>query len=499
MKKGLILSRNILVNLVCQALVFAVAFFTTPIVLKGLGRTYYSLLIFLITLIGFFNAFDFGFAPAYLQAFSEAAGKKKDYSKLFWTSLYFHLGLALIWSLLIFIFSPYLLNNFFPIVRQVGQIAVLALRVFSVVLLLNSISSFFFLSFQGLQKFHLANLKPVLLGVVVPIGSVWLLYTGRGLMEIVYLNLFTNLGIVVLFIILIKNNLNLKKDKFFSLAVFKKLFSFAKWKLIGQLAGQIRQKSSNFFLSFYLSLDSLAFFAVPQNLGERYISILANMTTPVFTMTAKLAGEKKEQALLKLYCFSVKLVNVALLPVGIYIFFYGHDFLRLWIGREFASQAGLILKILITAFSLSLLNGPPAVFLEGRGKPILPAGISILIAGLFIFFSVLLIPRFGLVGASLAFVFPYFVQVPIFLILATKKILGKLSRQFFLNNYFYPILMAVISGLITSFLAKPAGNWFVFIFYGLGFLLIYALLILSFGLVSKEEKELIKNLWQSRL
>lgn len=493
-KKSLILGRNILINFLSQFLIFAIIFFTTPFILQNLGKTDYSLLIFLTTIVGFFIALDFGFSPAFVQAFSQKRGRGEDQTELFWTSLLFYLCLSAFWALLIFVLAPILLMKFFPIVKQVGSLSIVLLRVFSLVLFLSNMSNFFTLSFQALQKFHLANLRPILLGIIIPVGSVYLLKTGKALNEIVYLHLFAHLAVAVFLFSLLLRNLVLKKTAVWSGQTLREMFSFAKWKFIGQLAGQIKQKSSRFFLSFHLPIDNLAFFVIPQNLTIRYISLLPNITAPVFTMTAELTGQEGKEALLKLYRYSVKLINLFLLPIGAFLFFNGQDFLSLWIGMEFAQRAGLILQILVLAYSLAILNGLPTVFLEGKGQPSLPARMSILIVSLFFVFLFFLVPSLGLLGAALASFLSYLVQVPLFLIMATKRILGKLDFRFFLTSYLSPIFLALVAALILDFFKGKVENWLVFLLNFSLFFMIYFFLVVIFKLVGKEERELLQRL-----
>lgn len=490
--KAGILSRNILVNFLSQAIIFITAFFTTPYILKTLGETNYSLLVFLTTIVGFFLALDFGLSPAFVQAFSEKTNDKKRRGQILGTSFILYLSLSLFWSLLIFISSPFIMNRFFPIAKQVGNQAVFFLRLFSIVLFFNAMGSFITFSFQALQKFHLANLRAILVGFLVPIGTVYLLMTNKGIENIIYWHLFVHIVVGLFLSFLLKREGVLNNISFFSGGVGKRLFGFAKWKFLAQFAGQIRQKAARFFLSANFSLSQLAYFVIPQNISDRYLSLLPNIISPIFPMVASLKGEEKSEALDKLYRQSMKLINIFLLPIGIFIFFYAAQFLSLWISPEFSQKAATVLKILILGMSLSVLNGLPMTFLEGLGKPAMPAAFSIVIVILYLLFSWILIPPFGIVGAALVYCFTYALQVPVFLYIASKRLIKKKRKQFFLNSYFLPIALAILTGLFLSQFKEAISSWPLFIIHFLLYWFLFAFLVFVFKLIGKEEKEILK-------
>jgi len=494
--KTLILSRNIIINFSSYFIVLLATFFTTPYILKTLGKTQYGLLIFLTTIINFLLSLEFGFSFAFVQKLAKKIGSHENITLLFWTGFYLYLLISLFWALLIFLSAPLLLRKIFPISQQAGNSAIYYLRIFSFILLFTSWSNFSSLSFRALQKFHLANLQLIISGSLIPLGTFYLLKNGFVLKEIIYFYLLVNASTAILLFFLLKKNLSLKIKPVFSWQLFKELFSFAKWQFLSQLAGQIRQKASRFFLIFYLSLNKLPFFTIPQNLGQRYVSLLPNITSPIFTMTAYLTGENKQKELLKLYSLSVKLINILILPLGTFLFFYGQSFLSLWISPNFGEKSGIILKILIIGFSVFILNGLPNVFLTGKGKPQLPSKISIFIVSLFLLFSWLLIPHFGLLGAALATTIPYLIQSPIYPVIATKKINQQLKASFFINNYFYPLILNIGVGWIFYLFKKEINYWPNFFFYLLLFLIVNWLLVFIFQILNKEEKKLILHLWK---
>ena len=94
--KSSILGRNVLSNFGAHALIFLVSFFSTPIILRGMGQRDYGLLIFLGTVVNFLLALDFGLIPAFIQLFSQKIAGKKQYESLYFSAFIFYLILNLI-------------------------------------------------------------------------------------------------------------------------------------------------------------------------------------------------------------------------------------------------------------------------------------------------------------------------------------------------------------------------------------------------------------------
>ena len=497
----MILGRNILVNFGAQAIIFLASFFTTPFIFKGLGQTYYSLLVFFTTVVGFFMAMDFGLSVAFVQFFSKYVHDEKKRKEVFTSSFLIYTAIMFLWAFLIFIFSPFLLSKFFPLVQQVGGISILGLRLFCLVLFVSALSNFLALVFQAMQKFHIFNIRTIFLGVLIPVITALLLLYGKSLMDIIYLHLFVQILVFLYFAVLLREYFSLDNIKLFSFSKVKEILAYAKWKFVGQLCGQLRQKSASFILSASMSLDQLAFLSIPQGLSDRYISLQPNITSPVFTMTAELKGLKKEKSTIYLYKFSVKIVNIIFLSLGVYLFFYGVDFLRIWIGPDFADKAGLVLRVLILAYAISVLNGMPNTYLEGIGKPNLPAYFSILIVIVYLALAFFLVPSYGPLGAAWAAFFTYLLQVPAYLYFVHKKVLKELTWPFIWRAYILPIIMAFLAGFFSLLLKIRIENWFSFIGTFIVYWCIFVTLVLAFGIFDKNErnelKEILAKIWKN--
>jgi O-antigen/teichoic acid export membrane protein len=493
-QRSLTLGRNITVNFAAQALIFITAFFTTPYILSHLGDTYYGLLIFLSTVVAFISALDFGLSPAYIQLMAEKGSDEHKKNQIFFTTWWLFFAISFLGTILIWLIAPILLQKFFPLVQQVGWPAIKGLRIFSVVMFFGQMAGFLSLYFQAKQQFQLYNLRPLILGVGLPLGTVWLLALQRPIEQIFYLHLVFNLAVFLLLALLVGRRLQWKRENLFSTYYFRQLFYFAKWKIVGQLCGQIRQKSSRFFLGAYVPLSGLTVFSVPQSIADKYVTLQPNITSPVFAMSASLQGENQEESLKKLYVFSVKLVNITLVAGGLFLFFFSPIFLSLWIGEDFSAKASGVMQVLLLGMSLSILNGLPTVHLESVGKPAFPAIFSVLIVSLFLIFSFILIPKWGVLGAAWVPLLTYSIQVPIYVFWSTKKIIQNISFKFFTYSYFLPIFLALIVAGILYFLLPPVRSWAGLIARLLGFLLVYYQAVWFTGIINPEEKSRLKEL-----
>src|SRR5439155_5292895 len=76
--------------------------------------------------------------------------------------------------------------------------------------------------------------------------------------------------------------------------------------------------------------------------------------------------------------------------------------LEAWLGSDFARQSAAALSILAVASLVSVLAGVPDILVKGLGQPRRVALIHITLIGPYCLLLYLLIPRFGITGAALA-------------------------------------------------------------------------------------------------
>src|SRR5215472_17204940 len=110
---GRLLAKNVLWNLVGSGAPMAVAVFSIPILIRGLGKDRFGVLTLAWALIGYAGLFDLGLGRALTQLVARKIGAGEDHEvpMLVWTSLLLMLLLGVVGVLAAVLLSPWLVHR----------------------------------------------------------------------------------------------------------------------------------------------------------------------------------------------------------------------------------------------------------------------------------------------------------------------------------------------------------------------------------------------------
>ena len=135
-----------------------------------------------------------------------------------------------------------------------------------------------------------------------------------------------------------------------------------------------------------------------------------------------------------------------------FFIFYGHSFLTLWVGDDFAEYSTNILILLSLAGLVNATAYPSITALQGIGKPQLPAYFHLAETLIYIPAVYLLIKEYGGIGAAAAWFLRVFLDV-VLLQYTTCKFLGESSVKWYRSLLFrsvWPIAIGVFSFIIMK-------------------------------------------------
>ncbi|MFC1712001.1 oligosaccharide flippase family protein, partial [Patescibacteria group bacterium] len=449
MKRSHVLLKNISSNFFAQFWLMLVSFLATPIIFKKLGSSQYGLLILLNTIPAFLSVLDFGLIASLIKNISGSKTNNSKLSSLISTALIFFSILMIFWGGIVFSFSRILVYKILKVPPELTNIAIISLKLISVSFIFSSLTTFFSAIPQSLQRFEIYNLKNLLIGTILPIGSIVLILNNKGIIDIVSLYIIVHVFTLIIFYLIAKK---LLPDFRFTFKITKndakKLLSFGGFKFISNINARIVFQLNQFLIAAFLPIGLVSFYAIPSTLAQKVSGILPNITSPVFPLSSELSSLKLKEKLQRLYVQTVKLSNLIMMPLMLFIFFFSHSILSLWINTDFANNASLVLKILCLAFLLASFSATPVTITEGLGKPKITAFFSTLSVFLYLFFALILIPKYGILGAALSVLLNRIIQIPIFLYYITSKIIHLKSLKFYTQNYLKIFFIAVIS-LVT--------------------------------------------------
>ena len=200
-----------------------------------------------------------------------------------------------------------------------------------------------------------------------------------------------------------------------------------------------------------------------------------------FPAASEFWSKNNYQALNTMIDKSMKYSTCILLFVGLGTFFFAKEIMGLVFGPEFVCAALPLCVLLIARVIRGGTVVPIGNVIPAVGRPDINLKIEIICAGMNVGLNVLLIPRFGILGAAIATTISLLMGVVIFFIFVVKLLPVKIDFRW----YAYAMGTAFIA-LVFFWAAKSLINSYL---VGGIILCLYAILILKFFL-TKEDKSI---------
>ena len=182
------------------------------------------------------------------------------------------------------------------------------------------------------------------------------------------------------------------------------LFSFGAWMTVSNIISPLMVTADRFVVSGILGAGAVAYYTVPSEIIMRVLLLPAAFTSALFprfasTLIADVILAKS------LYRHSLKLVIFTLAPICIVIAVFSHYFLSLWMGAVFAEKSWLIMSVMSLGIFFNGIAYIPFSKIQASGNSRITAIFHLLEFIIYVPVLFIFINLYGLVGASIAWVF----------------------------------------------------------------------------------------------
>lgn len=374
----------------------------TPIIVFKLGVKDYGIYLFISTVISMLGLLDLGLGTAVTKHLSFYYGKK-DYDSMNRTShsanslflITALIGLALI--ILISIFGINLLPEKYNAYNQYTALLIIAGFTF----FFNTIGSTSFATLMATQRFDISTKISIFSTMISSIGILTIILIGGSLKEIFIFQLF--LSAIIAFSYYYQSRKSLPEVYFnlkFDLKEIKNCYSFGVVNFINNIASTSLLSLDRLIIPFFTGPSALTYYSMPGNIATKIPGLSNTLGVSLFPTVSQLSGSEDKEKIISLYIRSFRLITIISSALTITTISFSYKLLQYWLNIDFANNSYQILILLsITNFILSLF-GPLSHFLLGLGKLKFLTYSSI---GMAIFNTTLLIvllPRFGIMGAA---------------------------------------------------------------------------------------------------
>jgi O-antigen/teichoic acid export membrane protein/SAM-dependent methyltransferase len=471
------LSGNALWNVAAASANIGVTFLVTPYMLSRIGASHYGLLLFLLSLTGFMGVMDFGIRDATLRFVSHYHGRGDlaRVNRVVGTSSALQLAVGCVGAVGIFSGAGWLAVRLgFPADQL--PLGVEFIRLGAVYFLAGFLGGAFAVIPRALERYDVTS-KVVMLQVVVQgAGSVAVLRGGGGIVALMRWNIVVSLAFQALSLLVARRLLpGLAVLPSFSRPAFRELSGYGVFSSLNNVLSIVWAQADRLLLGMWVSTASVGFLAVPQQLCFRGLGLVSTAGAALLPRFSALTDRGAVKRLYLLSTWAMFSLSVLVfVPVTVLL----PDFLRVWIGGEFARQSGFTGQIIAASCIVIGAFFPYQMLLAGLGKPHLQTVQSAASAVTGLALNLALIPRLGLRGAGISYLVTSLVGFAA-IFLTWRGVLESDS----LRPLVRPVGLPLVSGLVALAVCAgirsvlPEPGWVGLVGWGAAFLAVTALLL----------------------
>lgn len=460
---GRLLTRNVFYSIMGQSIPLIVALVTTPVIVHGLGTERFGVLTLAWMAVGYFSLFDMGIGRATTKFVAEyiARGEFNSLPQLIWTSIAMLLGLGLLGGLVIAMLTPWLVN-------YILKIPPILISETTMTFYVLALSVPFVLGTSGVrgvleaqQRFGLVNAIKTPASITSFIVPVLILPFSNNLYHIVAVLVISRFLVFLIYLYCCITSLPiLKQIQLPSILCTKELLKFGGWLTVSNIISPFMAYMDRFIIGSMLSMSAVAYYVTPYDLVTKLWIISGSLLGVLFPVFSSYSVNQKEKISL-LFERTVKYLLVILSPIVFFLIVLAEPFLEIWLGHEFAAHSTLVLQILSIGALICALAQVPLGAIQAMGRPDFTAKLHLFELPLYLVMMWFFIPKFGIVGAALAwllriiidtiFLFGfYYYAIPEMyktkgsLILPMIGVIGAMLLSAFITTQFPSILLKIL-------------------------------------------------------
>ncbi len=487
------IARNALFGLSTWLLPMLISFVATPLIVSSLGHEDYGIYALVLGFISY--SFNFGIGRAITKYIAEyrAEGQPELATKLISATLTLNLIIGIAGAAIIVVSSGWLVDEVFLIEAPFRVSTIYAFYISAMIIFMTMMNQVGSSILQGIHRFDVYSKLFNANSIAIIVGNVILAVSGFSLLWLLCWNLFslsisTILGIIVAKRLAPEFKLRLE----FSREAILKTMGFSMWIVGYQVLANALLLFERGWIIRKLGPESLTFYVVPMTIGVYIHSSIASLMLVLFPLASEHAGDKVK--LLSLYQKATKITCLLVFFIVISLVIQSRQFLTLWMGPEFASQAADLLVLHSITFGIAAILIIAWQMADGLGYP----GYNFLIFGFCIVIAitgmVILVADYGNTGVAISRL-AGFGTIGLSIFVSEKLFFGKIQVGFW-AKMLSALIPAAICGALTEWLvvSNLDLSWLILIAStGVGGL-VYCGVLYVMGFIAEEDKELLRRL-----
>jgi O-antigen/teichoic acid export membrane protein len=270
---------------------------------------------------------------------------------------------------------------------------------------------------KAAQRFDLSTRVAIVFSTVGPLLTVALVLLGYGLPGLAVASLILGTAGLVVYYRMARGilggqriQLGLDRD------ILRGLAAFGGWFLLASVGVTILYQLDKVMVGSLLSVAAVTYYVVPGNLANRIQGFLGAATQVVFPASAALFQGGHKDSLARLYRDGTRLTFLLACTLGVPLALFASPFLRYWMGPTYAERSSLVMVLLVATYMLLGLTGMAWGISFGSGRAKVAAVFAIAMALTDVVLFLLLVGKYEINGAAVAYLISAMVGVPLLVV-----------------------------------------------------------------------------------
>ena len=437
-----------------------------PLLIRRLGVDQYGLWVLLFSTIEYLRMLDFGFRAAAVNACARFRARQdwEGVNRTIATSaLYFLVisvvccagAIALRDELIIALNVP---AAHYDKARTLVPLIALAVAVRLMLLPLSA-------ALEAFQRYDLVNQAYISALVFRSVGSIALLLLGYGLIEIATVILVAQVGENIWNAVSVKRAVPGFRvaASLVRLEVLTQLFQYGRHSAVWVIALVMSLQVPNTLIGYLLGPVAVGFFALPLRLLLYITEALTKVSDVTSSVTAELDETRSTEKLRRLAILTNRHSLALFTPAAIFLGVYGTPLLAVWVSPEVAANSAPLIPVMLINFLLAVAGQHNAgAVLLGQGKHAKYANAIAIEVVLSTIGLLLVIPRFGILGAAWVLTIASLLTRGVYLAVLTCRLNGFRLGEYVSAIYAGPLLTGVpvlLLAVALRYSLWPGSSW----------------------------------------
>lgn len=487
-----------IINFINLAIYFMVSLVMTPIILNRVGTVQYGLWVFLgiFSITGYFSMLDLGMQGTAIKYIAEysAHKDKEGLNQVINSVFFFFMIVGVIAGLVIFIFNYFFLRHLFNISPEYLRVVTFLVNLIAISFLYKFPTMGFAAVIEGMKRYDLLRIVSISITILTNIIYVLFLTFESGIWFLMVVMLVGSFVLMLAYFLislrLLPSGIIINPFSF-KTRIFRKMFSMSSKLFLSRLVGLAFNNTDKILIGIFLTMTLMTDYDIINKIHLIVLTIMSLMNQAIIPFTSSLNAQNNQVAIQKLFLKGTKYAILVTFPALIFFMIMSREFLSLWVGPDYARLSFLSCFYVSHVF-FTVLTGVGSTMLVGLNRVGDILRISVSMAFLNLFISLIMINYFGIGGLVAGTVISYFAGFFFFVRFFTKIFNIKLSA--FLSAVAKPYIVAILLIIIVFFVKSLIVFDRIIGLFFFGFFLYILYYAMYFIFDPVEAKELIENI-----